>query len=517
MSLKAAYDALARKDYEACAQIVARLKPLSASEQAETYYVMSLALEGVGKVKEALMCANKACSVQSTGRGLAHMARLASQLHQNTLAQQAATQALAHSGNDAVTLDTIGNVFARLGDHETAIQAFEQAVKADPHNTGFRFNLAASHGFFGNTDAAEHHYTQIIAQDPRNARAWFGRVRLRRQTEEQPALDRAIQEAETPSDAVRLRYAAAKVAEDLGQHARVYANLSAANTLHKAHQDTSIELELDNIATLKETFSQKGYFQGSSTAADAPIFITGMPRTGTTLTDRIISSHAQVTSAGELQAMPITIKQLAQSASRAILDRDTINLMSTIRPHQVGAAYGERARQNEGAQTGRFIDKLPLNFLYIGYIARALPNAAIICLRRRPMDTIWSNYKNLFATTSLYYRYSYDLEDAARYYIQFDALMAFWKSMFPGRIFELSYEGLIADQEGLTRALLQHCGLSWDPACLDFQNNAAAVATPSAAQVRQPLSDKAIGQWRPYEAQMEKAKAILQDAGINPI
>ncbi len=218
--------------------------------------------------------------------------------------------------------------------------------------------------------------------------------------------------------------------------------------------------------------------------------MVGMPRTGTTLVDRILSSHRDVGSAGELQAMPLAVKQLAGTPSRVVIDPATIAASAAIDPAAIGEAYLARAAHHRPVGTPRFIDKLPANFLYIGHIARALPGARIVCLRRAPMDTVWSNYKNLFASQSAYYAYSYDLMDTARYYARFDALMCLWESLFPGRVLQLSYEALVADQEGQTRRLLEHCGLGWDAACLSFHENkrrggdAERGAGPPAAQCR---------------------------------
>jgi hypothetical protein len=215
---------------------------------------------------------------------------------------------------------------------------------------------------------------------------------------------------------------------------------------------------------------------------DAPIFVIGMPRTGTTLVDRILSSHPGVESAGELQAMPLAVKQAAGTRSRTVLDPETVAALAQADLGAVGHDYLARAHHHRRDPALRFVDKFPGNFHYVGIIARALPNARIVCLRRHPMDTVLSNFRNLFAITSRYYDYSYDLMDIARYYARFDRLMAFWQQALPGLVLELSYEDLVADQEGQTRRLLDHCGLAWNAACLDFHRNAAPVSTPSAAQ-----------------------------------
>ena len=212
--------------------------------------------------------------------------------------------------------------------------------------------------------------------------------------------------------------------------------------------------------------------------------------------------------------MPVAVKKLAATPSRLVIDPPTIAASATADPAAMGQAYMARASHHRPAGKARFTDKLPANFLYIGHILSALPKARIICLRRHPLDTIWSNYKNLFATQSSYYAYSYDLMDTARYYARFDRLMALWDRLYPGRVLNLSYEALVADQEAQTRRLLDHCGLAWDAACLSFHENKAAVATPSAAQVRRPLNADAVARWKRHEQALAPARDWLAAQGI---
>jgi hypothetical protein len=212
--------------------------------------------------------------------------------------------------------------------------------------------------------------------------------------------------------------------------------------------------------------------------------------------------------------MPLAVKQLGGTRSRLITDPETIAASGTLSPDAVGRAYMAHAAQHRRRSDGRFIDKLPANFLYIGHIARALPKARIVCLRRNPMDTVWSNYKNLFATTSSYYAYSHDLLDTARYFAQFDRLMAFWETLLPGRILQLGYEDLVADQEGESRRLFAHCGIAWTDSALAFHTNTAAVATPSAAQVRRPIYRDSVERWRAHETALAPVRRFFDDAGI---
>ena len=240
-----------------------------------------------------------------------------------------------------------------------------------------------------------------------------------------------------------------------------------------------------------------------------------MPRTGTTLVDRILSSHPEVESAGELQAMPLAVKQVAGTRTPTVMDPETIGAAAGRDMGGIGRDYLSRARHHRRDTAPRFTDKVPGNFHYTGFIARALPAARIVCLRRNPMDTVLSNFRNLFAVSSRYYDYSYDLLDIAAYYARFDRLMALWRKALPGRLIEVRYEDLIADQEGETRRLLAHCGLEWSDRCLSFHTNDAPVSTPSAAQVRRPIYGDSVARWKRHVEVLEPVRRFFEQAGID--
>jgi hypothetical protein len=248
--------------------------------------------------------------------------------------------------------------------------------------------------------------------------------------------------------------------------------------------------------------------------SEAPIFVIGMPRTGTTLVDRILASHSGVESVGELQALPLAVKAASRTRSRNVLDPETILAAAGHDAGAIGRDYLARAAHHRRTPARRFVDKFPGNFFYAGMAARALPNAAIVCLRRNPMDTVLANFRNLFAIGSRYYDYSYDLLDIAAYYARFDRLMAFWREALPGRILELDYEALVENQEGETRRLLAHCGLDWSDECLDFHTHSGAVSTPSAAQVRRPIYRDSVARWRKHADALAPVRAWLEAQGI---
>lgn len=519
MTLEAqARTALRRGDLTAAASAARALAEASPGKP-EGYFLLGIAAAEAGQIAKAIPLIQAAVERGPQAEHLAQLARLLILLRRDGEAGKAARQAMALAPEDARTLDTIGCVLARLGDHEASLGPFVAAVAGAPDNLDYRYNLAAASGFTGRVEEARAHYETILAADPGNARAHYALAILSRQTAQSnhvPRLEAALAAASKPADALRIRYALAKELEDIGNAAEAFRHLSSANAEHKRSIRYDFAQDAAIFDAIEALFGgdQNHLASGAGNPDPAPIFIVGMPRTGTTLVDRILSSHRDVGSAGELQAMPLAVKQAAGTSSRVVIDPATIAASGGVDPTAIGNAYLARAAHHRPEGKARFIDKLPANFLYIGHIARALPNARIVCLRRNPLDTVWSNYKNLFASQSAYYAYSYDLMDTARYYARFDRLMALWDRLWPGRVLQLSYEGLVADPEGQTRLLLEHCGLEWDEACLSFHQNSAPVATPSAAQVRRPINADAVGKWRSYEEALSPARAWLEAQGI---
>ena len=494
-------------------------KALAAAEpgRPEGYFLLGIVAAEAGQVAQGIPLIQAAIERGPRAEHYAQLARLLILLRRDGEAAEAARQAMALGPADARSLDTIGCVLARLGDHEASLAPFAAAVKAEPDNLDYRYNLAAASGFTGRNRDAREHYEAILAADPGNARAHYALAILSRQTPDAnhvPRLKAALARADRAEDALRIRYALAKELEDLGDPAS-FAHLSAANAEHKRKLGYDFAQDEAIFDAIESLFTSGSLAQGAGNPDASPIFVIGMPRTGTTLVDRILSSHKDVTSAGELQAMPLAVKRLAGTRSRTIIDPETVAASGGIDPSAMGEAYLKQANHHRTGGTPRFTDKLPANFLYVGHIARSLPEARLVCLRRNPMDTVWSNYKNLVASQSAYYAYSYDLMDIARYYARFDRLMGLWERLFPGRVLQLSYETLVAEQEAQTRRLLDHCGLGWDEACMSFHENTAAVATPSAAQVRRPLNADGVGKWRTHRSGLEPVRRWLAEQGFD--
>jgi hypothetical protein len=212
--------------------------------------------------------------------------------------------------------------------------------------------------------------------------------------------------------------------------------------------------------------------------------------------------------------MPLAVKFAAGTHTRTVMDPETIAAAARADLGAIGRDYLARSAHHRRNPALRFTDKFPGNFHYAGFIARALPEARIVCLRRSPMDTVLSNFRNLFAVSSRYYDYSYDLLDIAAYYRRFDRLMARWRETLPGRVIEVRYEDLVADQERQSRRILAHCGLAWSDDCLSFHTNQAPVSTPSAAQVRRPIYPDSVARWKRHADVLEPVSRFFAEAGI---
>ncbi|MDQ7078653.1 MAG: sulfotransferase [Robiginitomaculum sp.] len=347
---------------------------------------------------------------------------------------------------------------------------------------------------------------------PKFYQAWFALISLERQRPNNHYLDTLKPLFDSAKGDVEgrllLGHAIAKTLEDLGRFEESFDWLEKA----KAGKRAQIRYRQQNDARIFEaakTLSVQTAAPSPVQTQNLPIFIIGLPRTGTTLVDRILASHSEVASAGELELFAWLIKEKTGTKTGSVIDAETFRSAASIDWIDVGNAYLENIRAlGHGARL--VTDKTPHNFLYAGLIHRALPQARIITLRRGAMDSCLSNYRQLFATHKEAFNYTYALEDVAAYYREFDALAAHWRTHLPAdRFMEVHYEDIIRDQENQTRRLLAFCGLDWEAACLQFQDNAAPVDTASSVQVRQRLHGDSIGRWKRYGNRLDRLKTAL--------
>ena len=446
----------------------------------------------------------------------AELARALSTARRMKESLQAADKAFALSPQDALVLDTLGVVYGRANAHESAMAVFKRAAWLMPETASYRFHLATSLTFAGDIEGAEREYEECLRLDRRYWKAYLALSQLRKQASDRNHVGRlqsVIAEFHGNDEAdLYLNLALAKEYEDLKLYPDSFMHLAKGKSSGGKGRKYSIGSDERLFAELMA--SRPG--EAAATAGfdtDEPIFVFGMPRSGTTLVERILSSHSQVHSAGELQNFSVALKRASGSVTPSLFDTDTLARLGNIDWRRLGEDYLSSTRPGT-AVAPHFVDKLPHNFLYAGFIARALPRSRLICLRRGPMDTCLSNFRQLFALNSPYYDYSFDLLDTGRYFLLFDKLMAHWERIMPGRILWVDYESLVEDQKANTERLLGFCGLAWEDACMEFEKNQAPVATASAVQVREPLYRSAMQRWKLYEPQMQELRRLLEDSGV---
>jgi tetratricopeptide (TPR) repeat protein len=409
----------------------------------------------------------------------------------------------------------LGDLWSLLSDYVAASRCYAQAVELAPHEPRFWFNRAAVSRFLGDLEGAEADYDRALLLDPNDAQACLNRSELRVQAPERNHLTELEKMLSARTGGwhyeVPLRYALAKEYEDLGEYASAWRHLAAGSALRRKHLQYDPRVDLATVDWIRQAFPSG--LRGSPGAQSAePIFVLGMPRTGSTLIDRILGRHTQVYSAGELQdfgAAVVTAVQLRRG--RAVPRQQLIADSAALDFGALGEDYVQRTRPRTG-HTPHFTDKLPLNYLYCGLIARALPKARMVHVTRAPMATCYSIYKVLFAQG---YPFSYDLVELADYYVGYRRLMAHWHATLPGRIIDIAYEDLVKDPEREARRLFDALALPWQPQCLDFERNPHPVATASASQVRRPLYTGAVSSWRHYERQLAPLAERLAAAGIS--
>ncbi len=444
----------------------------------------------------------------------AQLARLNASEGRVVQAEKALLETRRLKPEDPAVLDTIGTVLNQMGEYDAARAFFARANTQAPGSSQYMMNLANNLVFLGEIDTATAIFRDVIAQQPNSPQAHWGLANAVKATDDtQIEAMRALlpRHANNPRALGFLHYGIGKACEDLQAWDDAFAAFSAGAAARRETVEFDEAAEAQLFETVTELFDAQWLAQCAPGNPDpSPIFVLGQPRTGTTLVERIITSHSQVHSAGELQQFGLSIRRLGQIPNPKRFSPELFKTAAGLNPAELGGAYLRSSTRMRG-KTPRFVDKLPVNYMHIGLILAALPNAKIVHLVRGPMDACFASFKQLFADA---YLHSYDQGEMARHHVRYRRLMDHWRRAFPGRIIDISYEATARDVEPHARQLIADLELPWEDACLEFHRSQQGVATASAVQVREPAHTRSIGRWRRYEANLQPMVAALEAAGI---
>jgi tetratricopeptide (TPR) repeat protein len=401
---------------------------------------------------------------------------------------------------------------------DMALELCQRLVALCPENIVHRCKLATLYQSNGRMTEAECEYERVLSINPDYQPAWYFLAQLKKWESDNNHIVELTgfleRHESTGVDTSAAQYAKAKELEDLGLFEEAFHYLQCGARQIRARTAYDIQQDRKLFSALRDWYSSSTPQGGTGVSQEGPVFILGMPRTGSTLTDRILSSHSEVESVGELDCFKRAIEESCGGLGQNGFFGSLFGKAPPDLPyHEIGSRYFDMLAP---LTTGKrfFIDKMPMNYVFVGLIARALPGARFIHTQRNPMDTCFSNYKQMFGKG--YYGYSYDLNELAAYYTLYTELMAFWHSQLPGQIYNLEYESLVAEPEAETQKLLHWLNLSWEPECMEFHQSRDVVNTASMSQVRQPIYSGSVGKWRKFEPQLKPLLAALEKHQMRP-
>ena len=409
---------------------------------------------------------------------------------------------------------TLGNVCSRMMRQPEALAAFQEAMRLNPKEVRLKLSIGHLYKTLGQRSACEEAYRACLTSDTAMGEAYNGLAELKNyefSDAEISGMQGLLKgDGGDDKDQAQLHFALGRAFEQRKNYDAAFQHYAVGNRRRRktvVFNIAAFEAKSRRVASVfDEAFFAERRDAGCSDSS--PIFIVGLPRSGSTLVEQILASHSHVEGTFELPNVLTIVRELDQTEA----ERDTYPEVVPSLPLDLLAKLGQRyIGETAPLRSGRahFIDKMPNNFSHVGLIHAMLPKAIIVDVRRHPMDSCFSTYKQYFAEGQ---SFSYDLNDLGRYYQSYLRLMDHWDRVLGGKVLHVSYEDLVRSPEANIRRLLQHCALDFEPACLSFHETKRPVRTASAEQVRQPLYSSGVGYWKNFAAQLEPLKAALGES-----
>jgi tetratricopeptide (TPR) repeat protein len=406
----------------------------------------------------------------------------------------------------------LGSALAAAGRHQEALGSFDNALEISPDHVGAMCGKGNALRTIGDQDGAIAAYRGSIKANPLHAEAYWSLANLKTFRFEDQEIDDMValvdDERIPPEGQVQLYNALGLGFEGYTEYDRAFEFFERGNTLRRKQEFYDRVENEEKVVMAIEAFTRQ-FLEDNAGHGDpdpAPIFIVGLPRTGSTLLEQILSSHSMVEGTHELGDLGRTIRSYRKLTMPPARYPSSIANIEGEGFERIGRAYIQRTRKYRGDRPF-FTDKNPNNFLHVGLLHLILPNAKIINARRHPLDSCFGSYKQLFAQGQ---PFTYDLVELGEYYLQYQRLMDHWHEVLPGKVLDVHYEEVVADLGGQVRRILEYCGLEWEQSCLRFHETSRSVKTASSEQVRRPIYSSAVNTWRRYERHLGALIEVLE-------
>ncbi|MFC3051275.1 tetratricopeptide repeat-containing sulfotransferase family protein [Kordiimonas pumila] len=511
--LKRGYEAMHAKNFEEagnCSVLVLKYRP----KEIGAHFLIGLVSAEMAKWPMARQAFQNVVSLdEKHAAGWAQLARSFVILGQYANAEKALSSVVELKPTDPLVQDVIGTVFSLIGDQNQALFWYDKACNVS-QNPLFELSRAKAYTFLGRLKEAEASLHIVLKANADAAQAHWMLSRVQKTIDTNHIAQMEKLSAATPANSPSqpfLKYAIAKEYEDLGDWKNAFHAYEAGAAARRREVTFDEAAEERLFAALKETYT-KTWFESLPEGSDdrSPIFVIGQPRTGTTLIERIMTAHSDVHSAGELQQFGMAIKRVTEVVSPGPVQAEAIIKSQSIDLKKLAAMYLNTTKNMRG-ESPRFVDKMPVNYLYAPLIAAAFPNAKIIHVVRDPMDSCFASYKQLFADA---YYHSYDQEEMARHHARYRDLMQHWHEVLGDRILDVHYEDVVQNTKENAERIMQYLELDWQDEVLDFHTQKSAVTTASAAQVREKAHTRSVGRWREFDVFLQPMKKTLKQRGL---